>query len=386
MRQDVDAADRAQDVRSAVHSWRDAGAIDAGTLDAVLKMYPDDRSRLRPAFRVLLFVFTLVAVGSAFALLALIGVPPGILLYVFALASIGLTEVQIGQLRRSGAGAEEATALLAWAFAISAVAWSLGESGDFGWRMQSAAAAALAVACAWRWGLSVFGLIAAACLFLAMAFWSGARTAWVVTAIVLVAPLLSASVSPRLAPSHRRAADAALVTVLAALYFAVHLGAFDAGLLEHSMFYGSYAGAAPRSGRSLHILGTALVPLFVLGGGIVFRRPLLLRMGVLFGVASLVTLRYYVHVAPLWVVLIACGGAAVAIGMILNRYLVNGAGRERHGFTSERLFTSDSRARALEAGLGMAIAPGPAATESPGRPGFEGAGGEFGGGGASGRY
>jgi hypothetical protein len=386
LRQDVEAADRKQDVREAAHAWRRAGAIEATTLDSIVRAYPDDRSRLRPAFRVLLFVFTLIAVGSACAVLGITGVPLGALLWGFALGSIALTEVQIGPLRRSGAGAEEATALLAFGFSVAALAWSIGEApdGDFRWRLQCVAAAVLAAAAAWRWGIAVFGILAAACLFLAMSSWSGARTAWVLAAIALVVPLLSASVSPRLSPSQRRAADGALVTVLAALYFAVHLYSYDAGLLEKSLFYGYSEEFGVRPGRPLHIAGTALLPVFVLAGGILFRRPLLLRMGVLLGVVSLVTLRYYVHVAPLWVVLIACGVVAVALGMILNRFLESGTGRERHGFTAAPLFGDDSRAKAIEAGLGMALAPASSSSGKPGR--FEGAGGEFGGGGASGRY
>jgi hypothetical protein len=386
LRQDVEAADRKQDVREAAHAWRRAGAIEATTLDSIVRAYPDDRSRLRPAFRVLLFVFTFIAVGSAFAVLGFNDVPVGVLLFGFALGSIALTEVQIGRMRKSGAGAEEATALLAFGFSVAAVVWSIGEApdGDFGFRLQCVAAAVLAAAAAWRWGIAVFGILFAACLFLAMSFWSGARTLWILAAIALVAPLLTASVSPRLAPSQRRAADAALVTVLAALYFAVHLYSYDAGLLETKYFHGYYEQLGVRPGRPLHIAGTALLPVFVLAGGILFRRPLLLRMGVLLGVVSLVTLRYYVHVAPLWVVLIAGGGAAVAIGMTLSRFLESGTGRERHGFTAEPLFGDEARAKAIEAGLGMALAP---VSSSSGKPGqFEGAGGEFGGGGASGRY
>jgi hypothetical protein len=109
-------------------------------------------------------------------------------------------------------------------------------------------------------------------------------------------------------------------------------------------------------------------------------------MGVILGVASLVTLRFYVHVAPLWIVLLASGGAAVAVGMLLNRYLASGPGRERHGFTAEPLFGEGSRARVIEAGLGMALAPGSTPSGTPPKPGFEGAGGGFGGGGASEKF
>jgi hypothetical protein len=384
LRKSVEAAERREEVRGAARAWNRTGAIDDETLAAIVKEYPDDRFRVRPAFRALFFLFTLVAAGSAFAVLAAIDVPVGALLFSFALGSVALTEVQTGKLRRSGAGAEEATALLSFGFSIAFLAWSFDESGgEFPWRFLSGAAAVLASAAAWRWGLSLFGALAAASLFLSLSFWSGARACWVVAALALVLPLLAASVSPRLAPSPRRAADAALVTALAALYFAVHLGSYDGGLLERSAVLGPFEGAVPRPGRFLHIVGTTVVPLVVLAGGILLRRPLLLRMGVVLGVASLVTLRFYVHVAPLWVVLIACGGAAVAMGMLLNRFLASGPGGERHGFTAEPLFGESSRTAAIEAGLAVALAPG----STPGeKPEFRGAGGEFGGGGASGKF
>ena len=387
MRNDVEAADRSEDVRAASRAWNSAGTIDDKTLDAIQKEYPDDRSRVKPAFRVLLFLFTFVAAGSAFAVLEFNEVPMGALLFLAALGSIALTEVQIGELRRSSAGAEEATALLSFWFSIAALGWVFEDaSGDFPWRFLCVAAAVLAAVAGWRWGLSIFGALAAVCVFLALSFWSGARTSWVLAALAVLTPLLSASVSPRLAPSHRRAADAALVTVLAALYLAVHLGAYDRGLLERGSFFGSFEAATDRPGRSLHIVGTAVVPLFLLAGGVFLRRPLLLRMGVVLGIASLVTLRFYVHVAPLWIVLLASGGAAVAVGMLLNRYLASGPGGERHGFTAEPLFGEGSRARVIEAGLGMALAPGSTPSGTSAKPGFEGAGGGFGGGGASGKF
>jgi len=382
MRESVEAAERREEVREAARAWNRAGTIDEKTLDAIVKEYPDERSRVRPAFRVLLFLFTFVAAGSGFAVLAESDFPVGALLFSFALASIALTELQTGKMRRSGAGAEEATALLSFGFSIAFLAWSFDESGgEFPWRFLSGAAVVLASAAAWRWGLSFFGALAAASLFLSLSFWPGARACWVVAALALLFPLLAASVSPRLAPSHRRSADAALVTTLAALYFAVHLGSYDAGLLERGALLGPFEGA--RRDRILYIMGTAVVPLFVLVGGFILRRPLLLRMGVVLGVASLVTLRFYVHVAPLWVVLISCGSAAVGIGMLLNRYLASGPGGERHSFTAEPLFGESSRTGAIEAGLAVALAPGSAPKESPG---FRGGGGEFGGGGASGKF
>lgn len=387
MTREIEAADRSEEVRAAARAWNRAGAIDERTLDAVVKEYPDDRSRLKPAFRVLLFLFTLVAAGSAFAVLAVNDVPVGALLGLAAVGSIATTELQIGKLRRADAGAEEATAFLSFWFLVAFLAWLLeGSGGSLPWRFLSGVGAVVAALAAWRWGLSFFGALSAACLFFSLCFWSGARISWIFAALGLVAPLLSAGVSPRLAPSHRRAADRALVTVLGALYLAIHLGSCDSRLLERVALLGPpVEGWVSCPGRPVYIAATALLPPILLAGGILLRRPLLLRMGVLFGVASLITLRFYVHLAPLWIVLLLSGVAAVALGMLLNRFFENGLGGERHGFTAKPLY-EDARSKALDFGLGMAPAPGAPGTDTPGKPGFQGAGGDYGGGGASGKY
>jgi hypothetical protein len=385
VRRDGEAADRSAEVRAAARAWHRASAIDEKTLEAISREYPDDRSRVRPAFRVILFLFTFVAGVSAVGLLSLLGMPEGALFFSGALGSMAATELQMGKLRRSGGGAEEATAVLSFGLSVAALAWSLERSGgDFPLRVLSVAAAALAALAAWRWGIWLFGAVAAACLFLALSFWTGARISWVLAALALVFPLLSASVSSRLAPSHRRASDAALVVALCALYLAVHLGSYDLQILERAAFFGLLDRPAGLPGRWAFVAATAIVPSILLVAGVSMRRPLLLRTGAVLGVVSLVTLRFYINLAPLYLVLGIAGGVAVALGLVLERWLASGPGRARGGFTADPLFGEGGPyAKAIDAGLGMALAPGAAAG---GKPGFEGAGGDFGGGGATGKY
>jgi hypothetical protein len=303
-----------------------------------------------------------------------------------AIACGVLTEVQIGELRRSSTGTEEATAVLALSFSYAAMAWASDASGgELPWRSLFAATAVLAAAVAFRWGLSLFGAIAAICLFAAIAFWPGARLSWFALGLALAPFLSSLSVSPVVAPSHRRAADAALMIALAAVYASIHLGSYDGRILEGVGTFGRVGTPPATWARWIFIAATALVPLAVLAAGIFRRRSLLLRMGLLFGIASLVTLRFYVHIAPLWVVLIASGSAAITAGLFLERYLGNGPGRERRGLTADPLFAGAPAGGVLEVGLSAALAP-EARPPSADEPGFRGGGGEFGGGGASGRY
>ena len=123
MRTDVETADRSAEARAAARAWHRAGAIDEKTLQAIALECPDDRSRVRPAFRVILFLFTFVAGVSAVGLLSLLGMPEGLLFFSGALGSMAATELQTGKLRRSGAGAEEATAVLSFGLSVAALAW-----------------------------------------------------------------------------------------------------------------------------------------------------------------------------------------------------------------------------------------------------------------------
>lgn len=268
-------------------------------------------------------------------------------------------------------------------FSYAALVWASDEmGGGLPRRVLFLVAAFLAAAAAFRWGMSLFGAVSAFCLFTALAFWPGSRVAWFLLGAAMAPPLAAASSFPALAPSHRRAADDALVVALAATYLAVHLGCYDAALLEGEPLSRGLDYRAPeRWGRPFFIGATALVPLAVLASGIFWRRPLLLRMGLLFSIASLVTLRFYIHIAPLWVILTAVGAFAIAAGLVLERYLR----KERGGFTAEPLFGGEPAATPLELGLSAALAP-EARASSRSEPGVRGGGGEFGGGGASGSY
>jgi hypothetical protein len=78
--------------------------------------------------------------------------------------------------------------------------------------------------------------------------------------------------------------------------------------------------------RPVAIAGTAVVPLCAIAFGILSRRRLFLDWGLTRGVASLATLRFYVHVAPLWVVLTLGGAAAIAVALAARRFLASDPG------------------------------------------------------------
>ena len=394
MRADVAQADRRHQVREAARGWLRAGAIDETTQTAIETAYPDDRARLGPVFRILVFGFTIVIVNALFGLFAL-GVSGAgdqaaqVLLAFFGLTLVAATEVQIGPLQRTQGGAEAATAFLGLCYLLGGLVWLIADGANLRGDAWVNAALMLVVilfgVAAYRWGYALFGVVAAIGLFLLLARGPFGRVLWMLVPVALAPPLLRAGDSARLAPAHRRCCEAVALSSLVFLYLAVHVGSWDEALVE--WVTGDWRGGWVRDAsrlRPFFAIATAVVPVLTLAWGIGSRRRLLIDAALIGLLASIVTLRFYVQVAPLWVVLLLAGGAAIGLALVLRRYLDSGAGQERHGLTGEPLFADPERRSALEVAASVAsLSPAARPLE---RPRFEGGGGRFGGGGASGTF
>ncbi len=394
MTPDAERADRNREARLAALGWLRAGALDADGLVKVTRLYPDDRVRLGPAFRVLVFVFAAIALVAfwllAFAIADWSSRFAGASALVYGVALAVATDVQIGTLRRDQAGAEAATGLLSIAFLLGGTGWLLDDVT--GVRGRSFAIAFLAIgvllgaAAAIRWGSNVHAVIAVVSLYALLLQLPAARGLWAVATLVLAPLALAGSSAAGIAPRHRRSCEIVLVLSLVALYVAVHVGSWDSGLLETVV--GGWL-EEPRASplRALFIVGTAALPLALLVLGIAQRRRLLIHLGIGLGVASLVTLRFYVHVAPLWVVLTGGGVVALGVALGLRRYLASGPNGERGGFTADPLFDDPAKRHALEAAASIVAATPAAASKAAAEPSsFTGGGGDSGGGGASDRF
>ena len=128
-----------------------------------------------------------------------------------------------------------------------------------------------------------------------------------------------------------------------------------------------------------------MLPVAVLAWGLRSRRTFLIDTGIVLTALSLVTLRHYVHLAPLWVVLTLSGAALVALALAGERRLRRAPGGEFAGFTADPLFSDERRLHALEVvpvvAAFTAAAPGQAAEDKG-----LGRGGRFGGGGAGEKF
>jgi hypothetical protein len=396
MTSDAGGADRYREVRLAARGWHRAGALDSGALAAIERLYPDDRHRLAPAFRALAFIFAgLALVALWLFVLAVLGWPRGVagasaLLYGAALAV--LADVLIGPMRRDEAGIETAAGLLAAGFLLGGLAWLLDDPVGIDGRSfvttLLAAATILCGAAAVRWGSTVHALLGVVAFYGFLLQLPAARGVWGLAAAALGPVALAGSTAPSLAPRHRRSCEVVLGASAIALYAVVHIGSWDSRLLEG--FARGFAFDEPAlAPRAAFVIGTAALPLALLAFGVARRRRLLIHLGALLGVASLVTLRFYVHVAPLWVVLTGGGTALIALGLGLRRFLASGPRGERNGFTADPLFDDPARRKAFEAAASAVVATTTAAAARPASasagspPSFAGGGGASGGGGAT---
>jgi hypothetical protein len=392
---DCARADRNDAVRGAAGDWQRAGVIDGATRLAIEATVPDDRVRVGPVFRVLLFIFTVIAVSAGFGFLSLFftmknsGVLAGFALVTGVILALA-TDFQVVHLRRSEGGTEAATSLLAIGYLVGAAAWWVFETMDFDFRdglpVLCLAGAFLAAIAAWRWGYPPYAGAAAAAILIALARLPFGRLLWIALPLAAAPFLLRLSESPRLPPSHRASWTLVLGVALAGLYAAVHLGSWEAQLVEE---IGQAGVPPPRSDAVwwLSVAATALVPIILLILGVRGRgrRYPLLILGAGTAVVSLVTLRWYVHLAPLWVVITVSGALLVGLVLGLRRWLDAGPGRERGGFTAEPLFQDLARQRALEMGAAV-LSFSPDARNVHEEPKFEGGGGQFGGGGSSAEF
>ena len=394
MRGEWAAAERVEEVRATARGWKRAGAVSEGAFEEILRRYPEPRTLPAPLWRILAFVFgsfILLAVFASFVAASRPNVSGAwVLCAVFGAAFLALAEIQARAPSLALRGGVEAASfwgivlLVGGLFLLLEETLHVGESE--GTNFVLAGAAVLLAIGAWRWGNAAFAGFAAGALFVLLARAPLGRLLWVAGGVALSAFAERFTDRPSWAPSHRVCARGLVVCGIAAVYAAVNCWSLDHRMIEA---LGGRSRALPDSGPGdgawvVAILATALVPVAVFLRGIVRRRALLVDTGLVLGALSLVTLREYVHVAGLGVVLALAGALLVASALAVNRWLRRGAGSERGGFTADALFTDEAAFRAVEL-LPVLAAHAPAA-KPPDEPGFSGGGGGFGGGGAGSSY
>jgi hypothetical protein len=386
-----EGAARRADVRDAARAWRAAGAVDDATLTRIAAAYPDDRPRMAAAWKVLVFAVVTIAANALFlAVVELIHAEPGAgLCFVFAVPLVWATELLLHGTRTGENGSAAATSFWAIGYAVAGAALFIATGGRGGDEAAIsvallAAAVLFAAACS-RWGYAAYGVFASMSFFFLLARTSFGRPAWLLAGLALLAAAPRLQDRGSLAPPFRRAAGGLFVVAAAAVYAAVNRYSLDRRFVESMRAGGASTGQPGPALAALSGLATAVFPVLLVVWGLRSRRPLVLDVGLVSAALSLVTLRYYVHLAPLWLLLTAAGSALVLAALGLHRWLRQAPGEERGGVTARLLF--GARRRGLEtAAVVAAFAPesGLAAPREPG--GFTPGGGRYGGGGAEGSF
>jgi hypothetical protein len=374
-------AERDSEVRQAAGAWREARFIDDAALASIEEIYSAVWPRPGKTWGVLLFFFiSCFVVGLLFSL----GTAHALGLTAFLLA--GGLAFAADRLRQSAStvGAAAGGAAAFW----SVVCLLIGTGEAVHWNASTGTlvlfAGSLAwAAAAWRWGYPAFATFAALFFFLLLARFPPGRALWAILGAALAAACVPLLDRPALAPSHRRGAATVLAVSLAAVYAAINLYSFDHGLIE-MISEGAWSTAPIHAGagRTLSAIATGVFPLFVFGWGIRTRRTLLLDAGIVGAALSLVTLRFYVHIAPLWTILSVAGSGLTLLALGVHRWLTRSPGREAGGFTAEPLFEDRKSQEALGAVGAFSLTPeARIAQPEPGK--FSGGGGGFGGAGSS---
>jgi hypothetical protein len=388
------AADRAEEAIAAARDWLAAGLIDERTRDEVVHAHPRSGPSLGWVWRILLFLFVsggVTALAAGFGVSLALRSPGELAVFLSAcgLVLVGATELLLRRFAYAATGAEAATSFLAVCFLIAAVAlWAdarhLGDPLEM--QVGLATAALVLGAAAWRWGFPLYAAAAAASLFLLVGHLPAPRLLWVLLAGAAVWVAARLRGSPWLPPSHARCLEGVRVVAFAAAYLAVNYHATDAGWIGEI----ARPAGAPRhqpgtAALLVAAVGSAAYPLVLLAWAARTRDRVLLGLGLLAAAASLATLRLYVHVAPLWVVLTVAGALLILASSALERWLRAGPDGERGGFTAAPLAAGGRRGDLLPVAAALSLAPD--ARPLPGRPDDAGGGGgSFGGGGASGAF
>jgi hypothetical protein len=394
MRPESVAWERAAEVREAAEGWLRAGAIGTATYDAIRNAYPDPCVTPTAVWRILTAAMVSAVVVCVAAALGF-AIQPGatgaaLLLFMLAAAAFTLTERLEASPRSARRGAAGATAFWGSLFVIVGL-WLFLSDGQRVSSERAFDAALLASALVWatgcwRWGHPLFAGLSALSLFVFLSRLSLGRVFWVLTGAALVGLVARRSDDPAWAPSLRRSAQVLLVAGLGAVYGAINVYSLDEQVIEGFLKFTPVRVPPPPSLFVLAAVATAVLPLVILVWAWKSRRMVLLDTGIVLLALSLVTLRHYVHVAPLWVVLTASGAVLIVLEVVVERALRRSPGGERWGFTAEALFSDERRQQILQT-VPVVAAFTPAAAITPKEEqGFAGRGGAFGGGGASDKF
>jgi hypothetical protein len=354
-----------------------------------------DLRRTNIFLRLVLFLFTLIIVGAAVGLffailrLQLQAQATGIFLLVFAGISYVAAELAVSEARLYRFGIEEALAVCSVAFLCVGMQAALFR-GPYSAKPEIVVPAAGAIASLWIWHR--FGLpyaSGAAMIFVVWlpSYWTSSHSVqhMIVAAIYAAGLLIVVAVRSRhrfTYLNHQYSIAEALLWL--GIYLAINLHLSSVDLL--GQWYGA-PWTSPEFSRSFYWATWVLIwclPPVVLARGLRLKDRFVIAVGALVAILTLVTNKPYLGwQRHTWDPMLL-GALLIGVALFIRRWLADGPGEIRHGFTAQRLSGKDKAWMNVGAtALGLVspniTAPSPQASD----PDFHFGGGDSGGGGAT---
>lgn len=405
MRPEIELADRRFAVRRAAAAWRRAGLVDAAAEAAIATQYADDRVRTTRVFRALFFLFTWFGYSTAYgfflAVLQAVGIDwndtTGFAAVhaVIGLATLAAAEGLTSGMKLRRFGIEEACVWIGYGYLVGSTLWWIAAVVDPGVAalvvLGGWVTAGFATLAAWRWATPGMGVVAAAATLVALTQAPWNQLLWLLVAGVVAWPVAHLSLAGHVSPEHRKRFAEAFAVFVAAFYFALHVE-----VVEHRLFFwlgnaargrfatgGAVAELPPVGVWAIQasLLAMLLVPFVLLTLGMRRRFRTAIVLGLLSGLATAISFAARWHLEPGWFWLLLFGATLVGGAIVVRRRFDARPGAEWRGLTARALVDDRESAGSIEA-LAMLATVSPAARAAE-APGFEGGGGEFGGGGAS---
>jgi hypothetical protein len=351
--------------------------------------------------RLVLFFFTIIAVAAAVALFFTVFLSrpsqqtTGIFLLIFAAVSYTAAEVAVSQARLYRHGIEEALAVCSVAFLCAGLGFAFFSGvPDSSREIQFVIPAVGAIASLWTWyRFNLWYAFPAAMIFAIFLpdYWTLSRSAQLVfIAVFYAAGLICVA---RVRSRHRfdyleEAYSLSEAFLWLGIYLIFNLKISGVSLL--SPFLGMPRRVTSEFAGMFYWTTWVLIwclPPLILTRGVRLKDRFIIAVGAITAVLTLVTNKPYLGWQRHTWDPILLGIALTAVALFLRRWLAQGPGGVRHGFTASRLSGKDKRVMSVGSSvLGLVTPQSITPTQQPTNPDFRFGGGGSGGGGASGDF
>jgi hypothetical protein len=388
-------SEEAQRARDLLKDWAGEKLLTGAQYQTMEQETVCELRRTNIFLRLVLFLFTMIIVGAAVGLfvaifrLQLEG-QAGIFLLVFAAISYVAAELAVSEARLYRFGIEEALAVCSVGFLCAGMQAALFSGKPYSAKPEIVVPAAGAIASLWIWHR--FGLpyaSAAAMIFVVWlpSYWTSSHSAQhtIVAAIYVVGLFIVIAVRSRYRFTYLDDQYSIAEALLwLGIYLAINLQLSSVNLLGQ-WWGGPLAGT--EFSRPFYWATWVLIwclPPLVLARGLRLKDRFVIAVGALVAILTLITNKPYLGwQRQTWDPMLL-GALLISVALFIRRWLADGPGEIRHGFTAQRLSGKDKGWMSVGAtALGLVSPNIATASPQPSNPDVHFGGGDSGGAGAT---